>query len=194
MIARALSPLRWRRRDRRAPRQRHAGKGAGACLAMLPAFVGLARGDLVFGPAMSGSCRAPQLLHANGHFMEVTSEPLAIADARITAKTGPVSPRSAARSLGQDIKSSNCHERQFTGWLKRQRNGMVCCDGGQTDDAAYSQVLFPVHRKHGPVGARMKASCARKGQAGSRLLRRKPAERRRQSLRLEDPCRAWLSR
>ncbi len=50
---------------------------------------GLRRGDLVFWKGHVGCMRdASTLLHANGHFMEVTSEPLAEAVARIEAKGG----------------------------------------------------------------------------------------------------------
>ena len=46
---------------------------------------GLRRGDLVFWKGHMGVMRdAETLLHANAHFMQVTSEPLAVAIARIT--------------------------------------------------------------------------------------------------------------
>lgn len=48
-----------------------------------------ARGDLVFWRGHVGLMRdAETLLHANGHFMQTTSEPLAIATARIRATGG----------------------------------------------------------------------------------------------------------
>jgi cell wall-associated NlpC family hydrolase len=50
---------------------------------------GLKRGDLVFWKGHVGIMQSEsQLLHANGHFMAVTSEPLKTANARITQKTG----------------------------------------------------------------------------------------------------------
>ncbi len=52
-------------------------------------FTGLKRGDLVFWEGHVGIMRdGTTLLHANGHTMAVTSEPLALANDRITAKTG----------------------------------------------------------------------------------------------------------
>jgi hypothetical protein len=52
-------------------------------------LAGLRRGDLVFWKGHVGIMQSPtQLLHANGHFMEVTSEPLRIANDRINEKTG----------------------------------------------------------------------------------------------------------
>lgn len=49
----------------------------------------LVRGDLVFWRGHVGLMRdATNLLHANGHFMQVTSEPLATATARIRATGG----------------------------------------------------------------------------------------------------------
>jgi cell wall-associated NlpC family hydrolase len=50
---------------------------------------GLKRGDLIFWDGHVGLMQsATQLLHANGHFMEVTSEPLTIANERIVARYG----------------------------------------------------------------------------------------------------------
>lgn len=55
----------------------------------LPPDAALRRGDLVFWKGHVGIMRdAVTLLHANGHFMLVTSEPLAEAVARIEAKGG----------------------------------------------------------------------------------------------------------
>ncbi len=56
---------------------------------VLPSGAALRRGDLVFWKGHVGIMRdAATLLHANGHFMLVTSEPLAEAVARIEAKGG----------------------------------------------------------------------------------------------------------
>ena len=50
---------------------------------------GLKRGDLVFWKGHVGIMTSPtHLLHANGHFMQVTLEPLATAMARIAAAYG----------------------------------------------------------------------------------------------------------
>ena len=50
---------------------------------------GLRRGDIVFWKGHVGVMRdAETLLHANGHYMLVVSEPLAVARERIVAKTG----------------------------------------------------------------------------------------------------------
>ncbi len=56
------------------------------------ALDGLRRGDLVFWKGHVGVMRdASELLHANGHFMRVTSEPLRVARDRILAKgAGPI--------------------------------------------------------------------------------------------------------
>ena len=56
------------------------------------ALYGLRRGDLVFWKGHVGVMRdASELLHANGHFMQVTSEPLRVARDRIIAKgAGPI--------------------------------------------------------------------------------------------------------
>jgi cell wall-associated NlpC family hydrolase len=56
------------------------------------ALNGLRRGDLVFWKGHVGVMRdASELLHANGHFMRVTSEPLSVARDRILAKgAGPI--------------------------------------------------------------------------------------------------------
>ena len=55
-------------------------------------FSDLRRGDLVFWKGHVGIMRdAGELLHANGHFMQVTSEPLRVARDRILAKgAGPI--------------------------------------------------------------------------------------------------------
>lgn len=51
----------------------------------------LRRGDLVFWKGHVGIMRdEATLLHANAHFMQVTSEPLAIAEARIAANDGAI--------------------------------------------------------------------------------------------------------
>lgn len=55
----------------------------------LPAGAALRRGDLVFWPGHVGVMRDDRmLLHANGHHMQVASEPLADAAARIAARGG----------------------------------------------------------------------------------------------------------
>ncbi len=65
----------------------------------LPAGASLQRGDLVFWKGHVGIMQDPQtLLHANGHFMLVTSEPFAEAVARIEAKGG--GPVTSLRRLG----------------------------------------------------------------------------------------------
>jgi cell wall-associated NlpC family hydrolase len=57
----------------------------------LDAIDALKRGDLVFWKGHVGiMASATHLLHANGHFMQVTLEPLATAIARIAAAYGPV--------------------------------------------------------------------------------------------------------
>jgi cell wall-associated NlpC family hydrolase len=54
----------------------------------LPAAAGLRRGDLVFWKGHVGIMQdADRLLHANGHHMQVASEPFAEARARIAAKS-----------------------------------------------------------------------------------------------------------
>jgi hypothetical protein len=61
----------------------------GAPIAFDERFATLLRGDLIFWDGHVGLMQSPtQLLHANGHFMAVTSEPLAVANARILAKNG----------------------------------------------------------------------------------------------------------
>ena len=51
----------------------------------------LRRGDLVFWKGHVGIMRdEATLLHANAHFMQVTSEPLAVAEARIAANDGTI--------------------------------------------------------------------------------------------------------
>ena len=75
------------RRHRRPARQRHAvaRRSARSC----PTIAALRRGDLVFWKGHVGVMRdAGTLLHASGHHMLVTSEPLAEAMDRTLAKTG----------------------------------------------------------------------------------------------------------
>jgi hypothetical protein len=61
----------------------------GHSLPIQPGPSGLMRGDLIFWDGHVGLMQsATQLLHANGHFMEVTSEPLTIANERIVARYG----------------------------------------------------------------------------------------------------------
>ena len=56
--------------------------------APLPLDAELKRGDLVFWKGHVGVMRDAQiLLHANGHFMQVTSEPLIEARTRIAANS-----------------------------------------------------------------------------------------------------------
>lgn len=73
-----------------APRDTDMMEGSlGSALAMASDCSGLKRGDLVFWKGHVGIMQdATRLLHANGTFMQVTSEPLAIARERIRAKTG----------------------------------------------------------------------------------------------------------
>ncbi|VTZ50991.1 NLP/P60 protein [Methylocella tundrae] len=64
-------------------------KALGVPLAISDDLKGLARGDLVFWRGHVGVMRDAQtLLHANAHHMQVASEPLAEARARIAAGTG----------------------------------------------------------------------------------------------------------
>ncbi len=74
-------------------------KALGRPIDVGPTLAGLRRGDLVFWKGHVGIMRdAETLLHANGHFMLVTSEPLAVAVARIAAKEG--GPVTSVRRLG----------------------------------------------------------------------------------------------
>lgn len=72
---------------REAPRDTDMQAAAlGAPLAVTDDLAGLRRGDLVFWKGHVGVMRdASTLLHANGHHMQVASEPLAQARARIAA-------------------------------------------------------------------------------------------------------------
>ena len=64
-------------------------KALGEPLAFDESLSGLRRGDLVFWKGHVGVMRdAEALLHANGHFMLVTSEPLRVARDRVAEKTG----------------------------------------------------------------------------------------------------------
>ena len=64
-------------------------KGLGLPLMIAPDLTGLQRGDLVFWKGHVGLMQDEEtLLHANGHHMLVTSEPLADAVSRILAKGG----------------------------------------------------------------------------------------------------------
>lgn len=64
-------------------------RGVGSPLAFDASLAGLRRGDLVFWKGHVGIMRDnSELLHANGHFMMVTSEPLVVARDRILAATG----------------------------------------------------------------------------------------------------------
>jgi cell wall-associated NlpC family hydrolase len=59
----------------------------GSLIAITDDLLGLRRGDLIFWDGHVGIMQsATQLLHANGHFMEVTSEPLRTANDRIIAR------------------------------------------------------------------------------------------------------------
>jgi cell wall-associated NlpC family hydrolase len=56
-----------------------------------PNLMALRRGDLLFWKGHVGLMVDPErLLHANGHSMMTTVEPLAVAEARIRAKEGPI--------------------------------------------------------------------------------------------------------
>jgi hypothetical protein len=72
----------------------------GSPIAVAPDRSGLRRGDLVFWKGHVGVMRDQgRLLHANGAFMEVTSEPLAVAEARILDRGG--GPVTSCRRLVQ---------------------------------------------------------------------------------------------
>lgn len=61
----------------------------GSPLAIGPELKGLQRGDLVFWKGHVGVMTDPaMLIHANGHFMQVTHEPLRVAIDRIAARAG----------------------------------------------------------------------------------------------------------
>ena len=77
---------------REAPRDTDMQEGAlGAPVVAGPDPQGLRRGDLVFWKGHVGIMRdAVRLLHANAHHMQVASEPLAAAVARIAPKGGPI--------------------------------------------------------------------------------------------------------
>ena len=65
--------------------------GLGAPVAAGPDLQRLRRGDLIFWKGHVGIMRdAVRLLHANAHHMQVASEPLAAAVARIAPKGGPI--------------------------------------------------------------------------------------------------------
>ena len=73
-------------------RQRHAGGGARRARRARAGSPAFARGDLVFWKGHVGiMLDADRLLHANGHHMAVTIEPLAEAEERIRQKSyGPI--------------------------------------------------------------------------------------------------------
>jgi cell wall-associated NlpC family hydrolase len=58
---------------------------------IMPTIMALRRGDLIFWKGHVGLMLDPEhLLHANGHSMMTTVEALAVAEARIRAKEGPI--------------------------------------------------------------------------------------------------------
>jgi cell wall-associated NlpC family hydrolase len=75
-----------------APRDTDMMEGAlGRLLSLAPDLSGLKRGDLIFWPRHIGVMQdATRLLHANAWFMEVTSETLAVAAARIAEIEGKI--------------------------------------------------------------------------------------------------------
>jgi cell wall-associated NlpC family hydrolase len=77
-------------------------RALGEPVALPPDLGGLRRGDLVFWRGHVGIMRdEARLLHANGHHMEVASEPLAEAERRIREKTfGPITSVRRVRRLG----------------------------------------------------------------------------------------------